>query len=85
MPAEARRAFETAIEKIRSIPDGATQKEMDAIADDLTEEQQPDLQALTAYVTEKCMGQLAPSDVPSDGAPESDSGSNSGSGSDSGS
>ena len=38
MPAEARRAFEeTAIEKIRSIPDGATQKEMDAIAADLTD------------------------------------------------
>ena len=30
---------------------------MDAIAADLTEEQQKDLQALTAYVTEKCMGQ----------------------------
>jgi hypothetical protein len=84
MPAEARRAFETAIEKIRSIPDGATQKEMDAIAADLTDEQQADLQALTAYVQEKCMGQLGPSDLPSDGAPESDSGSNSGSGSDSG-
>ena len=85
MPAEARRAFEKAIELIRSIPDGATQKEMDDIAADLTAEQQKDLQALTAYVTEKCMGQLAPSDgasdgasdVPSDGAPESDSGSNS--------
>jgi len=88
MPAEARRAFETAIEKIRSIPDGATQKEMDAIAADLTDEQQADLQALSVYVNEKCIGQVAPSDgasdVPSDGAPESDSGSNSGSGSDSG-
>ena len=59
MPAEARRAFEKAIELIRSIPDGATQKEMDDIAADLTAEQQQDLQALTAYVTEKCMGQLA--------------------------
>ena len=39
---------------------------MDDIAADLTAEQQQDLQALTAYVTEKCMGQLAPSDVPSD-------------------
>ena len=65
MPADARRAFEKAIELIRSIPDGATQKEMDAIADDLTEEQQKDLQALTAYVTQKCMGQVSPRASPS--------------------
>src|SRR5215210_6360720 len=44
MPAEARRAFEKAIELIGSIPDDASRKEMDAIADDLTEEQQQDLQ-----------------------------------------
>ena len=61
MPEDARRAFETAIEKIRSIPDGATQKEMDEIADDLTEAQQQDLAALSDYVTQKCMGQLNPS------------------------
>ena len=60
MPDDARRAFETAIEKIRSIPDDATQKEMDAIAADLTEDQQADLQALTAYVTKTCMGQDSP-------------------------
>ena len=81
MPADARRAFEKAIEQIRSIPDGATQKEMDDIAADLTAEQQQDLQALTAYVTEKCMGQLAPVTCPATGpvgrGPESDSGSNS--------
>ncbi len=69
MPADARRAFEKAIELIRSIPEGATQKEMDDIAADLTAEQQQDLQALTAYVTEKCMGQLAPSDVPEQWGP----------------
>jgi hypothetical protein len=62
MPEDARRAFETAIEKIRSIPDDATQKEMDAIAADLTEDQQADLQALTAYVTKTCMGQGSPTE-----------------------
>jgi hypothetical protein len=62
MPEDARRGFETAIEKIRSIPDDATQKEMDAIAADLTADQQADLQALTAYVTKTCMDQGAPSE-----------------------
>jgi hypothetical protein len=65
MPEDARRAFEKAIELIRSIPDGATRKEMDEIADDLTADQQQDLQALTAYVTQKCMGQVSPSASPS--------------------
>jgi len=64
MPEDARRAFETAIEKIRSIPDDATQKEMDEIAADLTDEQQTDLQALSAYVSKTCMGQLDPSASP---------------------
>ena len=66
MPADARRAFEKAIELIGSIPDDASRQEMDAIADDLTEEQQKDLQALTAYVTKTCMGQVAPTEVPSE-------------------
>jgi hypothetical protein len=66
MPEDARRAFETAIEKIRSIPDDATKAEMDAIADDLTEAQSQDLQALTAYVTQKCMGQGSPSESTSE-------------------
>ena len=70
MPEEARRAFETAIEKIRSIPDDATRKEMDAIADDLTEAQHQDLGALSDYVTEKCMGQLEPSEDSSEGSSE---------------
>jgi hypothetical protein len=70
MPADARRAFEKAIELIRSIPDDATRKEMDDIAADLTKSEQSDLQALTAYVTQKCMGA---------GAPSSDSSSGSGS------
>jgi len=68
MPADARRAFEKAIELIRTIPDDATQKEMDEIADDLDEEQQKDLQALTAYVTQKCMGQVSPSESTSESA-----------------
>jgi len=59
IPEDARRAFEKAIELIDSVPDDATQAEMEAIADDLTAEQQQDLQALTAYVTSTCMGPSA--------------------------
>jgi hypothetical protein len=66
MPEDARRAFEKAIELIRSIPDDATRKEMDEIAAELTEDQQKDLQALTAYVTQKCMGQGSPTDSPTE-------------------
>ena len=74
IPADARRAFEKAIELIHSIPDDATVKEMDEIAADLTEEQQADLQALTAYVTKTCMGQAGSgegsSGEPSEGSSE---------------
>lgn len=71
MPADARRAFEKAIELIRSIPDDASRQEMDVIAEDLTEDQQKDLQALTAYVTQKCMGQVSPTESPSEPPSES--------------
>ena len=63
MPADAREAFELAIEKIRSIPDDATRKEMGAIADDLTDSQKKNLDALTSYVTTTCLS--LPSSVPS--------------------
>lgn len=59
IPEDARRAFEKAIELINSVPDDATQAEMESIADDLTAEQQQDLQALTAYVTQTCMAPSA--------------------------
>lgn len=55
IPAEARAAFELAIEKIRSIPDDATREEMNTIEGDLTAEQQENLDALTSYVTTKCL------------------------------
>ena len=64
IPAGAREAFELAIDKIRSIPDDATRQEMDAIADDLTDEERKNLDALTTYVTATCMS--VPSDLPSD-------------------
>ena len=63
IPPEAREAFVLAIEKIRSIPDGATRKEMDAIADDLTDAQRKNLDALTSYVTTTCLS--LPSSMPS--------------------
>lgn len=62
MPAEARRAFETAIEKINELPDDATKDEVDRAAGDLTEEQKQDQEALSTYLTQKCMGGLLPSD-----------------------
>jgi hypothetical protein len=55
IPDDARRAFERAIEKIESIPDDADRKEMDDIAEDLTEAEQADLDALTSYVTSTCL------------------------------
>jgi hypothetical protein len=63
IPEGARRAFELAIERINSIPDDASRQEMDDIADDLTEAQQQDLDALTTYVTTTCVS--LPSDLPS--------------------
>ncbi len=63
IPADARAAFELAIEKIESIPDDATRKEMDELAGDLTAEQDQNLSALTTYVTQKCMA--LPSGAPS--------------------
>ncbi len=77
IPADARRAFEKAIELIRTIPDDATRQEMDEIAADLTAEQQQDLQALTAYVTKTCMGQLQPTEQPSEDSSDSANGSGS--------
>lgn len=65
MPEEARRAFETALDKIKDIPDDATRDEMEAAAGDLTEEQLKDQESLSTYITEKCMGQLLPSGFPS--------------------
>jgi hypothetical protein len=65
MPEDARRAFETAIEKIQAIPDDATQDEMQEAAGDLTEAEKKDQEALSTYITEKCMGQLSPSESPS--------------------
>jgi hypothetical protein len=60
MPGDARRAFETALEKIRAIPDDATREEMDRAAEDLTDEQLKDQESLSSYITEKCMGDLGP-------------------------
>ena len=62
MPEDARRAFETAIEKIQAIPDDATQDEMKKAAEDLTEDQEADQESLSAYITKTCMGQLSPSE-----------------------
>ncbi len=62
IPAEAREAFELAIEKIRAIPEGATRKELDAIAGDLSTEQDQNLDALTTYVTNKCLALALPTD-----------------------
>ena len=67
MPEDARRAFETAIEKIQAIPDDATQDEMQAAAADLSEAEKKDQESLcrpTSPTT--CMGQLSPSESPSD-------------------
>ncbi|MET0524234.1 MAG: hypothetical protein ABWZ91_05500 [Nocardioides sp.] len=63
IPADAREAFVLAIEKVRSIPDDATRKELGAIADDLTDAQRTNLDALTRYVATTCLS--LPSDLPS--------------------
>ena len=68
MPADARRAFESAIDKINDLPDDATQDDMDAAAGDLTDEEQADQEALSTYLTQKCMSQLVPSDDASSGS-----------------
>jgi len=65
MPADARRAFETAIDKINALPDDATQEEVDGAAGDLTEEQKADQASLSDYITQQCASQLAPSASPS--------------------
>jgi hypothetical protein len=65
MPADARRAFETAIEKIQAIPDDATQDEMQEAAADLTEAEKKDQESLSTYITTTCASQLAPSESPS--------------------
>ena len=67
MPAEARRAFEKAIERINDLPDDATREEMDKAAGELTEEEQKDQEALSTYITQKCMGQALPSESASSG------------------
>jgi len=66
MPEDARRAFETAIEKIQAIPDDATQDEMQAAASDLSEAEKKDQESLSTYITNTCMGQLSPSGSPSE-------------------
>ena len=64
MPEDARRAFETAIEKIQAIPDDATQDEMQAAASDLSEAEKKDQESLSTYITTTCASQLAPSSSP---------------------
>ena len=59
MPADARRALETAIEKIKSLPDDATQEDMSKAAEDLTEDQQKDQEALSTYISTKCLDALS--------------------------
>jgi hypothetical protein len=61
MPDDARRAFETAIDKINALPDDANKDEMDEAAGDLTEEEKADQQALSTYLGTTCMGQAEPS------------------------
>jgi hypothetical protein len=68
MPADARRAFETAIQKINDLPDDATRDEMDEAAADLTDEEKKDQEALSTYLTKTCMGQLVPSGDASSGS-----------------
>ena len=68
MPADARRAFESAIDKINDLPDDATQDDMDEAAGDLTDEEQADQEALGTYLTQKCASQLLPSDDASSGS-----------------
>lgn len=67
MPAAARRAFETAIAKIKAIPDDATKDEMSKAAGDLTAAEKADQSALSDYITQTCMGQLTQSASPSAG------------------
>ena len=61
MPEDARRAFETAIEKIQGIPDDATKDEVEK-AQQLTEEEQAYSTALSQYIASKCADQLVPTD-----------------------
>ena len=58
--------FETAIEKIQAIPDDATQDEMQEAAGDLSEAEKKDQESLSTYITNTCMGQLSPSESPSE-------------------
>ena len=66
MPEDARRAFETAIEKIQAIPDDATQDEMQAAAAELTEAEKKDQESLSRYIIDTCPDQLSPSFETSD-------------------
>jgi hypothetical protein len=59
MPADARRAFENALEIILSFPDDATRADMTKGALDLTDDQKKDQSALNHYITGTCMGELS--------------------------
>ena len=61
MPADARKGFELALQKINDLPDDATQAEMEAANAELTEEEKGYQKALSDYITEKCMGSMLPS------------------------
>lgn len=61
MPDDARRGFEVAISTISDIDDDASQKDLENLDDQLSDDEKKDSQAFGAWATETC-----PSDVPSD-------------------
>src|SRR4051794_40556943 len=65
MPADARRAVETAIDKINALPDDATQKEGGGPAGALTGGRKAARPSLSDSITQQCASQLAPSASPS--------------------
>jgi hypothetical protein len=67
MPADAKRGIETVVEKLLALPDDATKDEIQA-AQDLTDAQKADSQALGDYITKNCVSALMPSGLPSPSA-----------------
>ncbi len=65
MPEDAREGFEKALQLINDLDEDATPEEMEQANEDLTEEEQANQEALSTYISEKCMSQLMPSASPS--------------------
>lgn len=72
MPDDARAGFETTMRLINDLPEDAQQEDFEKIDEDLTEEQNKQVEKFDTYTTDTCgspMDNVAPPEMPSETSP----------------